>query len=193
MNSQLNAILEVHRFFTKEKIPYVLIGGIALQHWGEPRFTRDVDITILVNFGEEEVVIRKILSRFPSRISDALEFALKNRICLVQSKKGYEIDISLGIPGYEEELMNRAVEYKLIKGHFVRICSAEDLIIHKSIAGRPQDLTDIESIIIRQGDKLDTEYIQKWLKDFSALLETNEPLKRFEKSWNILRKKNRNN
>lgn len=55
-----------------------------------------------------------------------------------------------------------------------------------------QDLTDIESIIIRQGDKLDTEYIQKWLKDFSALLETNEPLERFEKSWNILRKKNRN-
>jgi len=183
VNLQLKAILDIHQFFTRENIPYVLIGGIALQQWGEPRFTRDIDVTILTNLGEEESVIKKILSQFPPRIPDALEFALKNRICLVQNKEGYEIDISLGIPGYEEQVMNRARECKLEGGHVVRICSAEDLIIHKAVAGRPQDLSDIEGIIMRQGNRLDTEYIRKWLKEFSKLLETQELLERFEKPW----------
>ncbi|MEW6009504.1 MAG: nucleotidyl transferase AbiEii/AbiGii toxin family protein [Candidatus Omnitrophota bacterium] len=180
MNPQFRAIWEVHRFFAAEKIPYVLIGGIALQWWGEPRFTRDVDVTILVNLGEEETVIRKILSAFSPRIPDALKFCLKNRICLVKSKEGYEIDISLGIPGYEEEAMKRAVKCKLDKGHTVRICSAEDLIIHKAVVGRPRDLSDIESIIIRQGKKLDIRYIRKWLKEFSRALGMHEMLDRFE-------------
>jgi predicted nucleotidyltransferase len=156
MNPQFRAIWEIHQFFTEEQIPYVLIGGIALQWWGVPRFTRDVDVTILVNLGEEETVIEKIFSAFTPRNSDAMDFALKNRICLVQSKEGYEIDISLGIPGYEEEVMKRAIECKLDENHYVRICSAEDLIIHKAVAGRPQDISDIEGIIMRQGNKLDS-------------------------------------
>jgi hypothetical protein len=189
MNPQFKAIWEVHQFFASESIPYVIIGGMALQWWGEPRFTRDVDVTILVNLGKEEVVVKKILSAFSPRISDAYKFALKNRICLVQSKEGYEIDISLGIPGYEKKVMKRSVECRLDKKHIVRICSAEDLIIHKAVAGRPQDLSDIEGIILRQGKKLNVKYIQKWLKEFSDILEMKELLERFEKPWKQLMEK----
>lgn len=186
MTLQFEVASEVHQFFIQERIPYVVIGGIALQRWGEPRFTRDVDVTILINPGEEEITLKKILSAFSPRIPDAMEFALKNRICLVRNKEGCEIDVSLGIPGYEEEVMNRAVEYELNEGCVVRICSAEDLIIHKTLAGRPQDLFDIESIIMRQGNKLDVAYIRKWLKDFSYSLEMQEVLERFEEPWGRL-------
>jgi hypothetical protein len=189
MNPQFRAIWDAHKFFTSENIPYVLIRGIALQWWGEPRFTRDVDITILVNSGKEESAIKRILSAFTPRISDALEFALKNRVCLVRSRDGYDIDISLGIPGYEEEVMRRAAQCRLRKGHAVRICSAEDLIIHKAVAGRPQDISDIESIVIRQGKKIDSNYIRKWLKEFSDALEMGEIFERFEKPWKQLAEK----
>lgn len=80
MNQQFKAAWEVHQFFTKEVIPYAIIGGIALQRWGEPRFTRDVEVTILVNIGEEEEIVKSILSVFTKRIPDALEFAFRNRI-----------------------------------------------------------------------------------------------------------------
>lgn len=186
MTPQLKAIRDVNEYFTKQGIPYVLIGGIALQWWGEPRFTRDVDVTILVNSGDEKKVIKKILTCFSPRITDALEFALKNRICLVKTKDGYEIDISLGIPGYEEEVIKRAVECKLEKGYAVKICSAEDLIIYKAVAGRHQDIGDIEGIILRQGKRLDMDYIRKWLNEFSAMLETPEIKERFEKPWKQL-------
>lgn len=181
MNLQLKAILEVHKFFKKEKIPYVFIGGIALQYWGEPRFTRDIDVTILVDFKKEEEVLKKIISNFAPRISNCLEFAKENRICLVYSKDRYEIDISLGIAGYEEEVMKNASVFKIGK-NFIRICSAEDLIIHKSIARREQDLKDIEGIIIRQGKKLNEKYIKKWLKEFSKILGTREILNNFQKA-----------
>ncbi|MEW6605922.1 MAG: nucleotidyl transferase AbiEii/AbiGii toxin family protein [bacterium] len=182
MNLQIKAAVEIHQFFTKADIPYAIIGGIALQHWGEPRFTRDVDVTILVDLGQEEATLKKILSIFSPRISDALEFALKHRVCLVQSREGIEIDISLGIPGYEQEVVKRAVECDLGSG-IVRICSAEDLIIHKAVAGRPQDLLDIDGVIIRQGKRLNVAYIRRWLKEFSRLLEMEEILQRFEEAW----------
>ena len=183
MNKQVKAIVEIHKFFTEENIPCVIIGGIALQHWGEPRFTRDVDVTILIPLGKEREFLEKILSFFSARMDDALEFALRNRVCLVKSNEGYEIDISLGIPGYEEEVVRKAIDYDLGSGHTVRICSAEDLIIHKAVAGRPQDLADIESIIIRQRKKLYIRYIRKWLREFSQLLEMEEIIDRFERLW----------
>jgi hypothetical protein len=30
------------------------VGGIAVQRWGEPRVTRDVDLTLLTGFGSED-------------------------------------------------------------------------------------------------------------------------------------------
>jgi hypothetical protein len=32
---------------------FCFIGGIAVQHWGEPRLTRDVDVSVLTGFGAE--------------------------------------------------------------------------------------------------------------------------------------------
>jgi len=123
------------------------------------------------------------LSVFSPRITDALEFAIRNRVCFVRRRQGCDINILLGIPGYEEEAINRAVDCGLTEGYVVRICSAEDLIIHKAVAGRPQDLFDIESIIMRQGDKLQVKYPRKWLKEFSHLLESKEIIERFEAPW----------
>jgi len=163
-------------------IPYVIIGGIAVQRWGEPRFTEDVDVTVLAPSGEEEMVVRKLISAFRPRIEDALDFALRNRVCLVQVR-GIPVDISLGLPGYEEEVMRRAVESDLGCGRTVRICSPEDLIVHKAVAGRPQDLRDIEGIVLRQAGKLDVGYIRMWLREFSAALDDPEVEERFEGIW----------
>ena len=172
----------MHRILTEMGIPYVVIGGIAVQCWGEPRFTRDVDVTVLAPLGEEEDVIRRILAAFKPRIGDALEFALRNRVCLVEVR-GTAVDISLGLPGYEEEVMRRAIAYNVGGGRTVQVCSPEDLVVHKAVAGRPQDIQDIEGVVLRQGDKLDVEYIRKWLREFSFVLEEPEISERFERVW----------
>jgi hypothetical protein len=65
----------------------------------------------------------------------------------------------------------------------VRLSSAEDLIIHKAVAGRPQDLRDIEGVVYRQGPALDAEYVRRWLRAFAEVLEQPELPDRFEVPW----------
>jgi len=79
--------------------------------------------------------------------------------------------------------MLRAVDYQMDPGKSIRICSAEDLIIHKAVAGRPQDIRDIEGIVYRQRDALDASYIRRWLSDFADVLADPEVQNRFERSW----------
>ena len=37
------------------------IGGIAVQHWGEPRMTRDLDWALLAGYGTEEPFVKGLL------------------------------------------------------------------------------------------------------------------------------------
>ncbi len=183
MNLQVETAWRLHQFLSERKIPYVIIGGFAVQRWGQPRLTRDVDLTILVPAGREELVLREILKSFQGRVDDALQFALVHRVLPVRVPGGSEADITLGLPGYEESVVARGVDYDLDAGRTVRLCSAEDLIIHKAVAGRPQDLMDIEGIVARQRDRLDLIYLRRWLGEFSALLDDLEVAQRFERAW----------
>jgi len=80
-------------------------------------------------------------------------------------------------------MIERAIDYEIEEGKTIRLCSAEDLIIHKAVAGRPQDRSDIQGIVYRQGERLDIEYIRNWLGQFAELLEEPEIQNRFERAW----------
>lgn len=181
MNTQVEAAIEVHTFLSKHNISYAIIGGFAVQYWGEPRFTRDIDITVSVPIEKTEIFVQNILKHFDARVQDTIHFVQQTRVLPIRAKNECEIDISLALPGYEDEVMKRAVKIKVAPNQFVKICSAEDLIIHKAVAGRPRDIDDIVGIIYRQGKSIDIDYIRRWLKEFSLILETDKVLERFEK------------
>src|SRR5437870_4721416 len=76
-----------------------LIGGLAVQRWGEPRQTRDVDLTLLTGLGGEERFVDPLLAHYRHRVPDARQFALARRVVLVETATGIPIDISLaGLP-----------------------------------------------------------------------------------------------
>jgi hypothetical protein len=51
------------------------------------------------------------------------------------------------------------------------VCSAEDLVVMKAFAARPQDWIDIDGIAIRQHGRLDWTYIYCNLEPLAALKE----------------------
>lgn len=181
MNTREHAVWEVHEFLSKNNVPYAVIGGMAVQHWGEPRFTQDVDLTVVAPLDDPDSFIRSIVTQFPSRVEDPVGFARRNRVVLVRASNNCNVDISLSLPGYEDEVMRRAVAYELEPGKVIRLCSAEDLIIHKAVAGRPQDVRDIEGVVYRQRDALDITYIRFWLRSFGELLARPDILDSFER------------
>jgi hypothetical protein len=44
----LKAAGEVQSFCQSQGRKFCFIGGVALQRWGEPRLTQDVDLTLLI-------------------------------------------------------------------------------------------------------------------------------------------------
>ena len=152
-------------------IPYCVIGGVAVQRWGEPRQTVDVDATLFTGFGCEDSAIERLLSQFESRINNPLEFALQNRILLLKSPKGTDIDLSFGALPFEERLIERSSEWTVPRHGMIRTCSAEDLVVLKAFASRPQDWIDVEKVIIRQGQRLNRSLVINELTPLSELKE----------------------
>lgn len=63
----IDLINEAHKFQTYCRSlswDFCFIGGLALQHWGEPRLTRDIDVTLLTGFGSEKEFTSTILSAY---------------------------------------------------------------------------------------------------------------------------------
>lgn len=158
-----------------------MIGGLALQRWGEPRETIDVDVTLLTGFGTEETFCREILSWYEPRLADALGFALENRVLLVKTKAGVGIDVALAALPFEESVVARATPYDFYAGISVRTASAEDLVVLKSFASRPKDWIDVEGVLIRQGGTLDWLYIDKQLQPLAELKGEPEILERLHR------------
>ena len=167
--------------FIRNQWRFCFIGGIALQRWGEPRLTRDIDICLLTGFGSEEPYVDQLLTQFQSRIADAKTFALTRRVLLLQSANGIGIDIALGGLPFEEKVIERASMFEFLPGLSLLTCSAEDLVILKSFADRNRDWLDVETMVIRQQNKLDWQYITAQLSPLCAAKESPEIIKKLEK------------
>lgn len=171
MNPIFAAALELQDFCEARGFSFCFIGGLALQRWGEPRLTQDVDLTVISGFGREADYIDQFLSSFTPRIPDAREFALQHRVLLLLSRNGIPLDVALGAMPFEVRAAARASPFAVAEGVSLRTCSPEDLIVFKAFAGREQDWIDIEGIAVRRCRHLDLHLI--W-QELMPLLELKE-------------------
>ena len=174
MNPLFEAAKEIQDFMTGKGWKFCIIDGLAVLRWGEPRTTQDVDITLLTGFGFEEDFVRPLLEHFSARNPNALKFALQKRVVLLKASNGKGLDISLGAFPFEEEMMARASPFEFAPGLDLITCSAEDLIVLKTFAGRHKDMADVESIATRQRKTLNKEYILRTLRPLCELKEAPE-------------------
>ncbi|MDZ7723339.1 MAG: nucleotidyl transferase AbiEii/AbiGii toxin family protein [candidate division KSB1 bacterium] len=177
VNPLFKAALELQYFFQLKNWNYCFIGGLAVIRWGEMRMTQDIDICLMCGFGAEEVYVRALLREFRSRLTNAHQFAVQNRVLLLYASNGVSIDISLsGLP-FEENMIERASYFEFLPEYSLLTCSAEDLIVLKAFADRDKDWVDIEGIISRNKTDINYHYIIEQLtplcqaKEAPAILE----------------------
>lgn len=160
-------------------IPYMVIGGQAVLLYGEPRLTRDIDITL----GLDADGVENILSILPDLslvplVKNPKEFVEKTMVLpTIDEESGIRVDFIFSFSPYERQALKR-VRLVDFEGTRVAFASLEDVIIHKIIAGRPRDIDDAKSILLKNQD-YDREYIKHWLEDFGKLLDA-DFLKLFE-------------
>ena len=151
-----------------------------MQRWGRPRFTQDVDLTLLTGIGGEERFVDALLRRFPGRLPDAREFALEHRVLLARTPGGVDLDIALGASSFEERAFKRASLWAVAEEISLVTCSAEDLVTHKAFAGRDRDWADVEGVLTRQYGKIDLALIRSELPPLLDLKGELESLARLE-------------
>ena len=159
---------------------FCFIGGVAVQRWGEPRETIDVDLTLLTGFHDESRFVSILIDRFEPRIDDAAAFARLNRVLLLRAPSGVGLDIALGGLPFEETAVDRSSLFTFPPDVSLRTCSAEDLLVLKAFADRAKDWVDIEGILIRQSGLIDWPYVRTQLAPLVELKEAPEILRRLE-------------
>ncbi len=139
-------------------IDYLVVGGLAVNLFGVPRLTYDIDLMILLERDNIKKLVAKLAewSYKPKIPGDPMDFAddsKRNSWIYEKGMKAFnffsenlpvgEIDIVIDSPIPYKVLKERAVSIQLQEVN-VPVVSIRDLIELKLHAGRKQDLSDVE-------------------------------------------------
>lgn len=154
---------------------HMLIGGVAVIARGVRRLTDDVDATIWARELDVEALQRRLKKHGISpRIRDAAAFARRNHVLLLRhDASGTNIDLSFALLAFENEALERASPLTVGRRR-VRVASAEDLVVYKSVAARERDLSDIERLLEIHGDAIDLSRVRRTVEELAGLLERPE-------------------
>jgi predicted nucleotidyltransferase len=164
---------------SESNLPYMIIGGQAVLLYGEPRLTKDIDITLGVgvdHLGTLLQAIKKIpLEALPD---DVTAFVGQTMVLpAVNDSTGIRVDFIFSFTLYESQAIKRANPVKIL-GQDVYFASIEDLIIHKIFSGRPRDFEDVRTVMLKNKN-IDTQYIETWLREFDDFAEEKKFLSSF--------------
>ncbi len=160
MNEPLRTTLaDAVSFLDAQRVPYALIGGLAASLRGRPRATVDVDMVISADLDRAlELVGVLEQTNFRPLFSDTAEIVQKSFLLPLRHRTtNVKVDLAIGLSGFEHQAVARAERLELA-GSTIFVATAEDLILMKVLAGRPQDEQDLVGIVIAQGDHLDWDY-----------------------------------
>jgi hypothetical protein len=152
------------------QIPYMVIGGQAVLLHGEPRLTRDIDVTLGVDDSGLDPLLGLLRDTgLLAVVQDVQKFVHETNVLPVSDQAtGIRIDFIFSSSEYERRAIRRAQKIE-VESASVRFAAVEDLIIHKLVAGRPRDSEDVRGIISRN-PALDREYLLGWLKSLGEAL-----------------------
>jgi predicted nucleotidyltransferase len=175
VDSRKPSIPEAYRkalsFLEEQKVPYVVVGGLAAAFQGEPRATNDVDFMVTVDTAR--------VWRLAEEAQRA-GFDVDPHLADLHWRMNGFVRLWLGPPGEQVavDLMACATEFlreaawraqqALLMGRRVPIASPEDLILFKLAAYRDKDVPDITAIFQRHEAEVDREYLRKWATWFAA-------------------------
>jgi hypothetical protein len=175
-----NLLARIAAALEANKLPYMIIGGQAVLLYGTPRLTKDIDITLGVSIDTVPGVVKALAAIGLKAIpQDFKAFVEKTFVLPMQdAETGIRVDFIFSLTPYERLAIGRA-KPTTIRDKRVMFASVEDVIIHKIFAGRPRDLEDVRSIIIKNPD-FDREYTTRWLTEFDRSVESGRFLETFE-------------
>ena len=170
MDNLFHTIQTIQERLLEANIPSIVIGGMAVAAWGEPRVTRDVDLKVLISRQEADRLLEVLSTNYQSLVPDPHEALQKQALVFIRDSLGTRLDLLLADTPYDVIAIRRGRDVEMQPGLVIHLCSPEDLIIYKLISTRLRDHEDVRSVVHRQGDTLDDNYVIDWLQQFERAL-----------------------
>lgn len=142
-------LLRIVACLDKAGIDYALCGGLAVAVHGHPRMTKDIDILIRLEsleaakaaLADIEYDLESGLFRFnPNTYQESQMY----RVSRAEGTNFVTLDLMLVAPVFEPVWNDR--ESVSLGEIAIKVVSKKGLITMKSVAGRPQDIADIDAL-----------------------------------------------
>ncbi len=173
--SQQKLLDKVVNVLNEYKIEYMVTGSLVSSLQGEPRLTHDIDLVVEIKPESVAHLITSFSSEDYYLDEGSIHDAIKRRSMfnLIDIKEGDKVDFWL----LTDELFDLsrfarkyAVEFMGIK---MKVSSPEDTILaklrwSKLSGGSEKQYTDALRVYEVQFDRLDTDYIEKWVKKLNV-------------------------
>jgi hypothetical protein len=148
-------------------VKWALVGGFAVSARSEPRFTRDIDVCILVADDSEAESVVTLLAAHGYRVHTLVEQDAVGRLATVRMSAahggavGVVIDLLFASSGAEPEIVSAAEGLEILPGLVVPVARSGHLVVLKLLARdddtRPQDAADLVALrpVLSAQDRLD--------------------------------------
>lgn len=164
----VDTFLTVLRVVEDLALPYVVMGGIAVNAWGLPRTTFDVDLALDIGadaLGPLYLRLDQAGLDVPEEYRRGYVERLKDlRLVKVHAYQGparpVTVDLFLNATPFQESAFQRRVRVEAL-GRAFWVISAADLLLYKLMAWRPKDRLDIQNVLTIQGVP-EPEYLRGW-------------------------------
>ena len=143
MNSDFKDML---RLFAKHEVRYLVVGGYAAMHYSQPRFTKDLDLW-LEPTSENAARVMQTFAEFGMPLIDVTpeDFAQESfQYMIGRAPVLFDFLTSLPKMRFATCWKNRVTDEA--EGFPIHYLGLAALIEAKKLAGRPQDLADLDEI-----------------------------------------------
>ena len=137
--------LRLYKSLNSQKVKYLVIGGVAVIHYGVPRATLDLDLFIedtIPNVERCLAALRK--AGFKTASMTSVGKILANELTVFEDYVRLDLFTRVKGLGFKEAWRNRIRKrVKLVPIYFA---SVEDIVRSKKATGRKVDLEDIQTL-----------------------------------------------
>jgi len=159
---------------------WFVFGAQAAILRGVVRTTEDVDFTVDLGSGTTEALVHALEREgLELRVRDAGEFIAATRVLPLRHRvTGTPVDVGLAGSVFEDGFFERMQTVEL-EGTSIHVPSLEDLVIMKTLAGRPQDVEDVVALLVANPEP-DEEAIRRALDELGQALDMSDLLRQFD-------------
>jgi len=184
---QIDVLSDVARRLDSLGLPWMLVGSYASGYYGEPRFTKDIDIVV----GYQEADAERITAAFTEAYyvdAQMLREAIRHETLanIIHEETLFKIDICPAKKdAYSQQALARRQRIDL-GGFSVWIATAEDVILSKLVWNRlsPSELQLQDAAeIIKIYENLDIHYLQQWAQQLGVAEDLEKLLKEAKELW----------